>query len=177
MKPERISSNWAAWHQLPASKPEGSNWRKWFKRIALATWAIYAVAILLFPLWDEAKERNQAFHRNSSSYQVCSAIAAKRGPQSQAECDNVFRARMDRDVETYRLGSEYRAMGWHLAWVVPAALCAPLIFLVLAYGAILLFAKTVKALRNGFSQGIASVGTAPSMEPFGVIPRTSRYAP
>ena len=177
MKPQQTASNWAAWHPAPPQKPEASNWRKWFKRIALTGWAIYALGMLLFPLWDEMRERDRAFHRNSASYQVCSAIAAKRGQGSQAECDSVFRARMDRDVEAYRLGSEYRAMGWHLAWVVPVALCAPLIFLVFAYGAILAFAKIMKACRNGFNQGVARVGGAPSIESFGVIPRTSRYAP
>jgi hypothetical protein len=65
----------------------------------------------------------------------------------------VYRARMDRDDETYRFGSEYRSMGWHAAWAVPAALFAPpLIFFVFVYGIILGLVKTVNWLGKGFRQ-------------------------
>jgi len=139
-------------YPISRNKPESSNYRTWLKRIAVVSWVFYAIGILLLPFWDEAKERNRAFDRASTSYQVCKSAAAERGiPENQIECDSVYHARMDRDDETYRFGSEYRSMGWHAAWAVPAAMVVPpLIFFVVAYGVILGLVKMVNWLGKGF---------------------------
>jgi hypothetical protein len=130
------------------------DYRGWLKRIALVGWLIYAVGVILLPFWDEAKERNQALERASVSYEACKSVAAERGlSETLSECDNVYRARMDRNDEIYHFGSEYRSMGWHVAWVVPAAVFAPpLLFFVFVYGLIFVGRKTVnwlgKAVRE-----------------------------
>jgi hypothetical protein len=141
-------------YPISVARPGSSNYRTWLKRIAVVSWVIYAVGILLLPFWDEAKERSRAYNRALTSYQVCKNVAAERGiPEKQIECDNVYHARMDRDDETYRFGSEYRSMGWHAAWAVPAALFAPpLIFFVVVYGIILALVKTVNWLGKGFRE-------------------------
>jgi hypothetical protein len=142
------------WCPTSCRRTETSSYRTWLKRIAAISWLFYAIGILLIPLWDEARERNRAFERASASYQVCKNVATERGiPERQIECDNVYRARMDRDDETYRFGSDYRSMGWHAAWVVPAALFAPpLVFFVVVYGLILGLVKTVNWLGKGFRE-------------------------
>ena len=139
-------------YPISFSKPQSPNYRAWLKRIAVIVWAIYAMGILLLPFWDELRERNRAFERDSASYQVCKSVAAERGiPEKQIECDSVYHARMDRDDETYRFGSEYRSMGWHAAWAVPAALFTPLlIFFLVVYPAILGVVKLVNWLGKGF---------------------------
>src|ERR1700738_2979240 len=141
-------------YPISLKRPGCSNYRTWLKRIAVCSWGLYAIGILLLPFWDEAKERSRAYDRALTSYQVCKSVAAERGiPEKQIECDNVYHARMDRDDETYRFGSEYRSMGWHAAWAVPAALFAPpLIFFVVVYGIILGLVKTVNWLGKGFRQ-------------------------
>jgi len=139
-------------YPISVTRPGSSDYRTWLKRIAVFSWVIYAMSILLLPFWDEARERSRAYERASTSYQVCKNVAAERGiPEKQIECDNVYHARTDRDDETYRFGSEYRSMGWHAAWAVPAALFAPpLIFFVVVYGIILGLVKTVNWLGKGF---------------------------
>src|ERR1700693_4984766 len=87
---------------ISLKRPQGSNYRTWLKRIAVISWVIYAIGIVLLPFWDEAKERNRALDRNLSSYQVCKSVAAERGlSEKQIECNSVYHARMDRDDETY----------------------------------------------------------------------------
>ncbi len=149
-----------------STRTETSHCRTWLVRIALVGWAIYAFAVLLFPLWDEAKERNRAFHRDSASYEVCKSIAAEhRIPEKQAECDSVYRARLDRDAEAFRFGSEYQAMGWHAAWMIAAALfIPPLIFFVIAYGVIAGLVKTAKLLRKGIDRGLIRAGNSATIE-------------
>ena len=146
-------------------KSESSAFRTWFTRVALAGWAVYALAILLFPLWDEAKERNRAFQRDTASYEMCKNVAAEhRVPAKLSQCDNVYQARLDRDSETYQFGSEYRAMGWRLAWVVPVALFVPpLIFFVVACVAVFGFLKLANWLRTGLDRGLARAEAAPAM--------------
>jgi hypothetical protein len=141
-------------YPISVTRPGSSDYRAWLKRIAVFAWVIYATGILLLPFLDEARERNRAYERASTSYQVCKNVVAERGiPEKQIECDNVYHARMDRDDETYRLGSEYRSMGWHAAWAVPAALFAPpLIFFVVVYGMILGLVKMVNWLGKGFRE-------------------------
>ena len=144
-------------YPISLKKSESFNYRTWIKRIAVTAWVFYAVGILVLPFWDEAKERNRAFDRDSTSYQVCKSVAAERGiPENQIECDSVYHARIDRDAETFGFGSEYRSMGWHAAWAVPAALFAPLlIFFVIVYPAILGLVKTVNWLGKGFGNTAA----------------------
>ena len=149
-----------------STRPETSNCRTWLTRIALVAWAVYAFAILLFPLWDEAKERNRAFHRDSAAYEVCKSIAAEhRIPEKQAECESVYRARSDRDAEAYQFGSEYRAMGWHGVWMVAAAvLIPPVIFFVIVYGVVAGLVKVAKWLRRGLDRGLVRSGSAPAIQ-------------
>ena len=141
-------------YPISVARPGSSNYRTWLKRIAVFAWVIYAMSVLLLPFWDEAKERNRAFDRDSTSYQVCKSVAAERGiPEKQIECDSVYHARIDRDAETFGFGSEYRSMGWHAAWAIPAALFAPpLIFFVVVYGIILGLVNSVNWLSKGFRE-------------------------
>lgn len=151
-----------------SGKFQASICRRWLVRIALAGWVIYAIGILLFPLWDEAKERNRAFVRDSGAYDICKSAAAEhKVPQKLSNCENVYQARLERDTETYRFGSEYRAMGWRQAWVVLAALCVPpLIFFVIAFGVIFGFVKVVSWLRRGLDSQWHRGETAPARQAF-----------
>jgi hypothetical protein len=141
-------------YPISVTRAGSPDYRRWLKRIAVFAWVIYAGGILLLPFWDEARERNRALERASISYQVCKDASAERGiPEKQIECDNVYRARMERDDETYRFGSNYRSMGWHAAWAIPAALFAPpLIFFVVVYGIILGLVNSVNWLSKGFRE-------------------------
>jgi hypothetical protein len=120
-------------------------YRKWFNRFAVIVWGIYAAGILLLPFCDEAKERHRAFDRDATSYQLCkSATEARAISANQVECDEVYHARRDRDAEAYRFGSDYRALGWHLAWIIPASVLGlPLILYVVLYSLIFGLAKAV----------------------------------
>ena len=142
---------WRPLAPVKAASPS-VDYRTWFKRIALAGWLIYAICIILLPFWDEAKERNLALDRASTSYQACKAVAVERGvSESQIECDNVYRARTERDEETYRFGSEYQSMGWHVAWVVPTAVFVPpMLFFGFVYGAIF----GVRKMANWLGRGV-----------------------
>jgi len=139
---------------ISLARPASSGNRTWLKRAAIVGWLIYALGVVLFPFWDEAKERNRALDRNAASYQVCKQAASDRGiPDKQSECDSVYQARMERDDEAYQFGSEYRAMGWHLAWIVPVAMIAPpLILYVLVYGIIALCFRIAFCFGRAFQE-------------------------
>jgi hypothetical protein len=134
------------------SKP--LNHRNVFRWIALVAWVTYASGLLVFPFWDEVHERSRALDRDSKSYQTCRNVAAQRGiPDDELECKEVFDARMSRDAQTYRFGSEYQALGWPAVFAFLAiAFAPPLVLFGCSYLAMLAIVKTGDWIAKEYQQ-------------------------
>jgi hypothetical protein len=100
------------------------NYRRGFRRIGFVVWVVYAAIMLLLPLWLDSRERERAQAFDGDLYQTC-LTAARDDAARVTACWTDVEHRLAKDSDTYRLGSVYASVGWHLLWVVPCALLLP----------------------------------------------------